>query len=67
MIPELIIRYDHQLRPISAECISCGQHMPKPPSDLNDDSKIILWFSERFVEHRKEKHPAPPYYSKPAT
>jgi len=65
MIPELIIRYDHQLRPASAECTSCGQHMPKPPSDL-EGSEIIVWFSGRFIEHRKEKHPAPPYGFKSA-
>ena len=67
MIPELIIRYDHQLRPVSAECTSCGQHMHKPPSDLDDDSKILIWFSGHFIEHRKEKLPAPPYVFKSAS
>jgi hypothetical protein len=63
VIPELTIRYDHQLRPVSAECTSCGQQMPRPPAYLNDSSDIILWFSDHFIEHRKEKHPAPPYGS----
>jgi hypothetical protein len=63
MIPELTIRYDHQLQPASAECSSCGQQMPQPPSNLNDSSEIILWFSAHFVDHRKEKHPAPTYGS----
>lgn len=61
MVPELTIRYDHELHPVSAECSSCGQHMPKPPSDLHDSADTILWFSDHFVEHRKQKHPAPPY------
>jgi hypothetical protein len=63
MIPELTIRYDHELRPQSAECCSCGHQMPKPPSDLHDSADIVSWFSSHFIEHRKEKHPAPPYES----
>ena len=61
MTPELAIRYDHNLRPESAQCSSCGHPMPKPPSDLNDTAAIIQWFSDHFIEHRKEKHPATPY------
>ena len=61
MIPELTIRYDHDLRPVSAECSSCGQQMATPPSDLHDSADIILWLSNHFVEHRKQKHPATPY------
>jgi hypothetical protein len=63
MIAQLTIRYDHNLRPVSAECSSCGQQMPPPPSDLHDAAGIIQWLSDRFIEHRKQKHPAPPYGS----
>jgi len=63
MIPELTIRYDHELRPISAQCSSCGHPMPKPPSDLHDRSDILLWFSDQFIEHRRKEHPIPPYGS----
>ena len=61
MTPELAIRYDHNLHPVAAYCSSCGLKMPTPPSDLHDSADIILWFSDHFIEHRKEKHPAPPY------
>lgn len=61
MIPEVTIRYDYDLRPVSAQCSSCGQPMPKPPSDLHDTAALIMWFSDRFLEHRKLEHPIPPY------
>lgn len=61
MTPELTIRYDHDLRPVSAECSSCGQRMPAPPPDFHDTNEIIVWFSGHFIEHRKQKHPTPPY------
>ena len=61
MVAELAIRYDENLRPVSAQCSSCGLHMPPPPSDLHDTADIILWLSDHFIEHRKQKHPAPPY------
>ena len=61
MIPELAIRYDYDLRPNSAQCSSCGQQMPTPPPDLDDPANMVQWFSSHFIEHRKQKHPAPPY------
>jgi hypothetical protein len=61
MIPELVIRYDHDLRPKSAQCSSCGHPMPPPPPDFDDSADIVQWFSNQFIEHRKEKHAAPPY------
>ena len=57
MIPELTIRYGHDLRPESAECSSCGKQMPQPPSELTDSSEIVLWFSGHFIEHRHESTP----------
>ena len=61
MIPELAIRYDDKLRPVAAHCSSCGLQMPVPPSDLHDSADVINWFSDRFIEHRKQKHPVPSY------
>ena len=61
MIAELTIRYDHNLRPVSSECSTCGQHMPPPPRVLHDSGDILVWFSGQFIEHRKQKHPSPPY------
>ena len=61
MNSELVIRYDPDLRPISAQCTSCGQKMPSLPSDLDDTAARIIWFSDHFIEHKKRKHPAAPY------
>lgn len=63
MIPELTLRYDHDLHPVSAQCSSCGRQMPLPPPDLRDAADIVQWFSVHFIEHRKQEHPAPPYGS----
>lgn len=61
MIPELAIRYDDELRPTSAQCSSCGLRMPAPPHDLQETVDVIMWFSDNFIEHRKQKHPSTPY------
>jgi len=61
MNSELVIRYDANLRPISAQCSLCGQQMPHLPSDLHDTPDCIIWFSDRFIEHKKSKHATPPY------
>ena len=61
MVPELAIRYDNNLRPTSAQCSTCGQHMPAPPSEVRDTADVLMWFSDQFVEHRTQKHPTPPY------
>jgi len=31
--------------------------MPKPAAGLEFSREIILWFSARFLEHKKLKHP----------
>jgi hypothetical protein len=61
MNSELVIRYDEHLQPISAQCSSCGQQMPHLPSDLQDTPDRVLWLSDRFIEHKRTKHPIPPY------
>jgi hypothetical protein len=61
MNSELVIRYDDQVRPVSAQCSGCGQQMPAPPPTLQDSADIIQWFSVQFIEHKKRNHPTPPY------
>jgi len=61
MNSELIIRYDPDMRPVSAQCSSCGQQMPNLPTDLRETTDRIIWFSDRFIEHKQSKHPTPPY------
>jgi hypothetical protein len=53
---ELKIDYDDEMRPISATCTGCGEKMPKPPADLQDSADIVVWSSEKYIEHRKLKH-----------
>ena len=61
MNSELVIRYDADLQPISAQCSSCGQQMPSLPSDLHETADRVIWLSDRFIEHKKSKHSTPPY------
>jgi hypothetical protein len=53
---ELNVEYDSEMRPISATCTRCREKMPTPPADLIDPADIIVWLSEKYVEHRKLKH-----------
>jgi len=56
---ELKIGYDNTMKPISATCIACGEKMPLPPAklyNLNESADTIVWFSERYIEHRRLKH-----------
>ena len=46
MVPELAIRYDNNLRPTSAQCSTCGQHMPTPPSEVRDTADVLMWFGD---------------------
>jgi len=61
MNSELVIRYDDHLQPVSGQCSSCGQQMPKQPSGLQDTTGKIAWLSEQFVAHKRSKHPTPRY------
>jgi len=54
---ELAISYDDDLLPVSAACTHCGEKMPKPVAGLDFPADIILWFSARFLEHKRLKHP----------
>jgi len=59
MVPktELAINYDDDIFPVSAVCTHCGEKMPKPAKGVKTAAEIILWFSVRFLEHKRVKHP----------
>jgi hypothetical protein len=50
------IDYDQEMKPVSAMCTACREMMPKPPADIVNSADIILWFSFKFIEHRRLKH-----------
>jgi len=54
---ELAISYDDDMLPVSARCTHCGERMPKPVEGLEFPADIVLWFSVRFLEHKRRKHP----------
>jgi hypothetical protein len=53
---ELQIEYSDQMKPISATCAGCGEKMPMPPVDLENTVDVIVWFSNKYLDHRKLKH-----------
>jgi len=53
---ELKIEYDAHMKPIRAICNGCGEKMPLPPADLQKAADIIIWFSNKYLEHRRLKH-----------
>jgi len=53
---ELKISYDKAMKPISATCTVCGERMPSPPAELQNSADIIMWLSEKYIEHQKLKH-----------
>lgn len=56
---ELRVEYDKEMHPVSATCTSCGEKMPKPPDHLKDSADIIMWLSQRYLEHKEWKHRSP--------
>lgn len=60
---ELKFTYDDKMHPIAATCGACGEHMLKPDLALKDSADIIMWFSEKYIQHKKEKHPLSPTVS----
>jgi hypothetical protein len=56
MRTELSIQYDRNMYPLSAICKTCGEQMGKPGPELKEPVDIILWFSQLYVEHRRQKH-----------
>ena len=57
IMSELAIVYDASKLPMSATCTHCGQQMPAPDYSLDSPPDAILWYSVKFLEHRKREHP----------
>ncbi|WP_162601615.1 hypothetical protein [Occallatibacter savannae] len=53
---ELKLKYDPEMKPVSAWCSLCGEKMPDVPANLRDSGEIIMWMSMEFIEHRTLKH-----------
>jgi len=53
---ELNIAYDNTMKPVSAMCTGCRETMPQPPVDLQQSADVIEWFSQKYIEHRNQKH-----------
>lgn len=60
MKAELTFTYDSYMCPIAASCSACGDKMLNPDPALKDPADVIMWFSRRYIEHRKEKHGSEP-------
>lgn len=56
MRTELRFDYNEELHSISAKCTACGEDMPKAPSELEKSADVVLWLSQRYLEHRRLKH-----------
>jgi hypothetical protein len=56
MRTELRFAYDENMIQISATCTGRGEKMPTPPCTIKDSAEIVLWLSQRYLEHRKLKH-----------
>jgi hypothetical protein len=52
----LAITYDGYMHPLAAKCRDCGEEMRQPGPELVEPVDIILWFSQLYVEHRRQKH-----------
>jgi hypothetical protein len=48
---------DEHHHPVSIKCPMCGEEMPPPTSRLESPLDVILWSTERFLEHESLKHP----------
>jgi hypothetical protein len=53
---ELKVNYDATMKPVSGSCTACGDKMPKPIDTLENPADIIMWLSEKYIEHRELKH-----------
>jgi hypothetical protein len=55
---ELEFYYDENSFPVGAKCGICGEEMPKNETDLlAPAADAVLWFSEQFLIHKRQKHP----------
>jgi hypothetical protein len=53
---ELAFQYDDRSFVVSATCTRCGQKMPTPSSNVTFTRDRVLWFAQRFTEHKKLRH-----------
>lgn len=58
MKTELAFSYDQRMHPVAAKCRLCGEGMPAPEPDLGSPADIVFWLAQRFIQHKKRKHPA---------
>lgn len=58
MNTELAFFYGQGKYPVSAKCRLCGDSMPQSSEELPSLADTVLWLSQRFIEHKQQKHPA---------
>ena len=56
MRSELHFDYDDSMHPIDAICSACGEKKPKPGPEPQETADTIVWYSEKYIEHRTLKH-----------
>ena len=56
-ISELAFKYDDNSLVVSATCLLCREEMAPPHPEVTLPRDRVLWFAERFIEHKKQRHP----------
>jgi hypothetical protein len=56
-ICELRFEYDTSSFVRSAYCSICSERMPAPNPSVTNSADRVLWFAQRFIEHKKRRHP----------
>jgi len=56
-MPELVIGYDENSRPVEAVCSACGEEMPAGEQGTKTTLETIRWFSAQFRLHVDREHP----------
>lgn len=54
---ELVFEYNEASFVVSGTCSICGEKMPQPPPNISLSADRVLWFAERFIEHKQHRHP----------
>jgi hypothetical protein len=54
--PELLIDYDANSHPVSANCSICGVQLPHMESKGASSAESIKWFAIQFDLHVRQKH-----------
>jgi transcription elongation factor Elf1 len=55
-ICELKFEYDAASFVKSAYCSICSERMPTPNPSVTNSADRVLWFAQRFIEHKKQRH-----------